>query len=56
MYKALIGFSGLQLTMRKDEVREIKDETLIQDLLKANYIEEVKATEEVEEKPKKNKK
>ncbi len=41
MYKAIIGFTGL-ITMRKDEVKEIKDKALVKDLLKAGYIEEVK--------------
>lgn len=48
MYRAKIGFSGLHLSMRKGEVREIKDKDLIKDLLSANYIELV-----AEEKPKK---
>ena len=38
MYKATIGFSGL-INMTKGEVREIKDKKLIEDLLKAGYIE-----------------
>jgi hypothetical protein len=46
MYKAKIGFSGLNLSMRKGEVREIKSKDLIKDLLKANYIEEVKPVKE----------
>ena len=37
-YRALVGFSGL-LTMRKNEVRELTDETIIKDLLQAKYIE-----------------
>lgn len=62
MYRAKVSFSGL-ITMRKDEVKDIKDEALIEDLLKANYIEEVKSEKEekpekagMEEKPKKAKK
>ena len=47
MYRAKVGFSGL-INMRKGEARDIKDKNLIQDLLKANYIELVE-----EEKPKK---
>ena len=42
MYKALVSFSGL-ITMRKNEVKEIKDKALVKDLLKAGYIEEVKS-------------
>lgn len=47
MYKALVGFSGV-ISMCKDEVREIKDKTLVADLTKAKYIEPI-------EKPKKEK-
>lgn len=42
MYKALVSFSGL-ITMKKNEVKEIKDKALVKDLLKAGYIEEVKS-------------
>lgn len=41
MYRAIIGFSGL-ITMKKGEIKEIKDKALVKDLLKAGYIEEVK--------------
>ena len=41
MYKAIIGFSGL-VTMRKNEVKEIKNKDVVKDLLKAGYIVEVK--------------
>lgn len=34
-------FSGL-ISMKKNEVREIKDKNIVKDLLKAGYIEEVK--------------
>ena len=47
-YRALVGFSGL-ISMRKDEVKEIKDKYIVDDLLKAGYIEAI-------EKPKTNKK
>lgn len=40
MYRATIGFSGL-INMTKGEVKEIKDKKLIEDLLKAGYIEPV---------------
>lgn len=43
MYKAKVGFSGL-ISMKKNEVREIKDKKIVEDLLKAGYIEEVKPT------------
>ena len=41
MYKALRNFSGLQFNMKRGEVRDIKDKSLVKDLLKAGYIEEV---------------
>lgn len=41
MYKAVKGFSGL-ITMKKGEVKEIKDKAIVKDLLKAGYIVEVK--------------
>lgn len=40
-YVALVSFSGL-ISMGKDEVREITDEKVVKDLLKAKYIKEVK--------------
>jgi hypothetical protein len=55
MYKALKGFSGL-IAMKKNEVREIKDKELINDLLKAGYIEEVKSAKKEEVKTTKIKK
>lgn len=48
MFKALKSFSG-KITMAKDQEKDIKDPALIQDLLNAGYIEEVKA-EKVAEK------
>ena len=39
-YRALVGFSGL-ISMRKDEVKEIKDKYIVDDLLKAGYIEAI---------------
>lgn len=41
MYKALKSFSGL-VNMTKNEIKEIKDEAIAKDLLKAGYIEKVK--------------
>lgn len=40
-YKALVGFSGI-VSMAKDEVKELTDQNVINDLLSANYIKEVK--------------
>lgn len=36
-YKALVSFSGA-VSMCKDEIKEINDEAIIKDLLKAGYI------------------
>ena len=41
MYRAKIGFSGI-ISMKKGEVKAIKDKKIVKDLLKAGYIEEVK--------------
>lgn len=55
MYKALITFSG-KISMVKEQVREIKDEEIIKDLLQAGYIEEVKTAKKEEVKVTKAKK
>lgn len=55
MYKALVSFSG-KVSMSKGEVREIKDNVIVEDLLRARYIEEVKPTKKDEVKPTKKKK
>ena len=54
MYRALISFSGI-ISMAKDEIREIKDEYLIKDLIKSGYIEAIHNEKPKEEKPKKEK-
>ena len=41
MYKALISFSGA-VSMVKGQVKDITDKAIVEDLLKAGYIEEVK--------------
>ena len=41
MFKALKSFSG-KISMAKGQVKDIKDENIIKDLLNAGYIEEVK--------------
>jgi hypothetical protein len=38
--RALIGFSGL-VSMRKGEVKEIRDKDIVADLLRAGYIEPI---------------
>lgn len=40
-YKALVSFSGL-ISMAMGEVREITDEKIVKDLLKARYIQPTK--------------
>ena len=40
MYRAKISFSGI-FSMRKGEVKEIKDKNIVKDLLNAGYIEKV---------------
>lgn len=42
-YKALISFSG-SVSMALGETREIVDENIVKDLLKAGYIMELKET------------
>ncbi len=41
--KALVGFSGV-VTMSKDEELEIKDKEIVEDLLQAGFVEEIKDT------------
>lgn len=51
LYKACVSFSG-QISMAGGEVREISDQTLVNDLLKAGYITEHKE-DKVSDKPEK---
>ena len=44
MYKAVISFGGI-ISMEAGEVKEIADNTIANDLLKAGYIQEVKPAE-----------
>ena len=54
-YKALCSFSG-KVSMAEGEIKDIKDERIIKDLLRARYIEEVKVIDSAKEtKPKKKK-
>ena len=46
-FRALKGFAGL-ISMRKGDVKEIKDEALVNDLLRAGYIEPVTVEAEAE--------
>ena len=61
MYKALKSFSGL-VSMTKGQIKDIKDENIINDLLRCGYIEKVeneikekveKVEEEIKEEVKK---
>lgn len=51
MYKALISFTG-RISMAMGDVKEIKDSSIANDLLKAGYIEQIpeKVPEKVIEK------
>lgn len=49
MYRAKVNFSGI-VSMTMDEVREISDPSIVADLLRAGYIEEIKV-EKPEKKP-----
>ena len=40
-YKALVSFAGI-ITMATGEEREIKDKEIVDDLLNAKYIKEIK--------------
>ena len=53
--KALVCFSGA-FSMCKGEIKECNDKVILQDLLQANYVEEVKEKpkKDVKEKPKKD--
>lgn len=44
LYKAKVSFAG-KVSMTMGEVREISDPSIVEDLLKAKYIEEVKETQ-----------
>ena len=48
-YRALVSFSGV-ISMAMGEIREITDESIVNDLLKAGYICENVATKKVETK------
>lgn len=52
LYKAKVSFSGL-ISMAEGEVKEILDSSIVKDLLKAGYIEAVKAEIKHVEKAKK---
>lgn len=47
-YKALVSFTG-QVAMAKGQVRELSDKAVIDDLLRAGYIEPMEQPEQVEQ-------
>lgn len=47
LYKALKSFVGLE-KMRRGEIKEIKNEAIVKDLLNAGYIEAVKGDKKAE--------
>lgn len=51
--KALVNFSGA-LSMYKGEIKECSDNAILQDLLQAGYVEEVKEQKETAREVKKN--
>lgn len=50
LYKALKTFTGLE-KMRRGEVKDLKDDYIIKDLLKAGYIEPAEGTPAEDDKP-----
>ena len=39
-YRALVSFSGL-VSMRKNEVKDIRDKAIVTDLIRAGYVEPI---------------
>lgn len=54
MYKALKSFSGV-VSMAEGEVKDISDNLIVNDLVKAGYIEEVKPADKGNKEPAKKK-
>ena len=50
-FKATISFSGRKISMKKGDVRDITDEALAKDLLKAGYVIELEESKPLESKP-----
>ena len=50
-FKATISFSGRKISMKKGDVRDITDEALAKDLLKAGYVIELEEKKPLESKP-----
>lgn len=53
-YKAVVSFGG-KVSMVVGEVRDLTDNAIVKDLLKAGYIEEVKPAEKTKAKKEKKK-
>ena len=53
MYKATVSFCG-KISMRMGEVRDISDPSIVKDLLRAGYIEEIKEKKRKEKKANEN--
>ena len=54
MYKALKSFSGV-VSMAEGEVKDISDNLIVNDLVKAGYIEEIKPADKANKEPAKKK-
>lgn len=54
-YRALTSFSGL-VSMKKGEERDIQDEAIVKDLLRAGYIEDLSANQKAAKSSKSSKK
>lgn len=50
LYKATVSFTGLE-KMKRGEVKDLKDDYIIKDLLKAGYIVPAEATPDEDNKP-----
>ena len=50
-YKATIAFAGRKISMRRGEVKEITDEALAKDLIKAGYVIELDESKPQKSKP-----
>ena len=49
MYKALKSFSGPKISMAKGQEKDITEPDLVEDLIRAGYIEEVIIEDEIKE-------
>ena len=49
MYKAIKTFAGINIAMKKGDIRSYIEKEIAEDLLRAGYIEEIKESPVVEE-------